>query len=67
MTYLNADMLDEEYIKLSKICGDDSDMVRHLQKALYGHPKAGKLWNNDFVGFTCEGFTATSQDRCLFF
>ena len=66
--YLNADMPDEVYIKLPKICGDDPDMVRHLQKALYDHPKAGKLWNNGFVGFTHdEGFTATLQDRCLFF
>ena len=66
--YLNADMPDEVYIKLPKICGDDPNMVRRLFKALYGHPKAGKLWNTDFVGFTGdEGFVATSRDRCLFF
>ena len=66
--YLNTDMQDEVYIKLPKICGDDPNLVRRLQNALYGHPKAGQLWNRDFVGFTCdEGFAATSRDRCLFF
>ena len=66
--YLNADMPAEVYIKLPRICGDDATMVRRLQKALYGHPKAGQLWNKEFVGFSRdEGFTATSRDRCLFF
>ena len=66
--YLNADMPDEVYIKLPKICGDDPSMVRRLYKALYGHLKARQLWNRDFVGFTSdEGFNATSRDECLFF
>ena len=30
--YLNADMPDEVYIKLPKICGDDPNMVRRLCK-----------------------------------
>ena len=38
--YLNTEMPDEVYIKLLSICGDDADMVRHLLRALYGHPKA---------------------------
>ena len=69
--YLNADMPDEvykNYLNSAHVHGDDPNMVRRLQKALYGHPKAGKLWNTVFVGFTRdEGFTATSRDRCLFF
>ena len=66
--YLNATMPDEVYIKLPKICGDDPSMVRRLYKALYGHLKARRLWNRDFVGFTSdEGFNATSRDKCLFF
>ena len=56
------------HVRLPSICGDDPTLVRRLQKALYGHPKAGKLWNTAFVGFTGdEGFSPTSRDRCLFF
>ena len=61
MAYLNANMPDEVFVKLPTL-------VRRLQKALYGHPSAGKLWNTDFVVFTSdEGFSPTSRDRCLFF
>ena len=67
-SYLNASMSAEVHIKLPKICGDDPSMVRRLYKALYGHLKARRLWNRDFVGFTSdEGFNATSRDECLFF
>ena len=48
-TYLNADMDEPVYIKLPKICGDEEGFVCALWKALYGHPKAGQLWNNTFV------------------
>ena len=66
--YLNADMDKEVYIKLPKICGDDSNQVRALLKALYGHPKAGQLWNNKFVTFMKEeGFTQSVRDKCFFY
>ena len=65
--YLNADMDEPVYIKLPKICGDEEGFVRVLWKALYGHPKAGQLWNNTFVNTMTElGFTQSSQDRCFF-
>ena len=50
-------MLDEVYVKLPSICGDDPDMVRYLLHALYGHPRAGQLWNDNFIQFmlgACE-------------
>ena len=47
--YLNADMDEQVYIKLPEICGDKAGFVREIWKALYGHPKAGQLWNNSFV------------------
>ena len=66
--YLNADMDEEVYIKLPKICGDDSNQVRPLLKALYGHPKAGQLWNNKFVTFMNEeGFIQSVRDKCFFY
>ena len=66
--YLNAAMDEEVFIKLPKICGDNSTQVRQLFKALYGHPKAGQLWNNKFVGFMKdEGFIQSMQDKCFFY
>ena len=66
--YLNAAMPDEVYVKLPSICGDDPTLVRRLLRALYGHPKAGNLWNFDFVNFMLgEGFLQCSRDKCLFF
>ena len=65
--YLNAQMPDEVYIKLPKICGDEDNLVRRLWKALYGHPKAGNLWNSDFVKFMLEGFKQCARDKCLFY
>ena len=68
--YLNAAMaMDEEvFIKLPKICRDNSTQVRQLFKALYGHPKAGQLWNNKFVGFMKdEGFVQSVRDKCFFY
>ena len=66
--YLNANMPDEVYIKLPKICGDAVDLVCRLWKALYGHPKAGNLWNTDFVEFMLqEGFKQCTRDKCLFY
>ena len=42
--------------------------VRQLLKALYGHPKAGQLWNNKFVGFMKnEGFIQSVRDKCFFY
>ena len=65
--YLNTEMPDEVYIKLPSICGDDADMVRHILRALYGHPKAGQLWNVDFVQFmVSEGLVQCPRDKCLF-
>ena len=65
--YLNAAMDEEVFIKLLKICSDDSSQVRQLLKALYGHPKAGQLWNNKIVGFMKnEGFIQSVQDKCFF-
>ena len=44
--------MDEEvYIKLPKISVDDLVKVRRFFRALYGHPKAGQLWNSKFVRF----------------
>ena len=68
LTFKNADMDEEVYIKLPKICGDDSNQVRPLLKALYGHPKAGQLWNNKFVTFMKEeGFIQSVRDLCVYF
>ena len=60
--------MDEEvFSKLPKICGDNSSQVRQLLKALYGHPKAGQLWNNKFVGFMKnEGFIQSICTRQVF-
>ena len=61
-------MPDEVYVRLPSICGDQPGYVRRLYKALYGHPKAGNLWNCDFVTFArIEGFQPTARDKCLFF
>ena len=66
--YLNSAMPDEVYVRLPSICGDQPGYVRRLYKALYGHPKAGNLWNCDFVTFArIEGFQPTARDKCLFF
>ena len=66
--YLNAEMDEEVYIKLLSICGDDEALVRQLWKALYGHPKAGQLWNKVRVKFlTQRVFTQSVQDKCFFF
>ena len=66
--YLNAAMPDEVYIRLPSICGGDPALVRRLLRALYGHPKAGNLWNCDFVTFMLgEGFLQCTRDKCLFF
>ena len=36
---------------------DDLVKVQRLLRALYGHPKAGQLWNDQFVNFMKnEGF-----------
>ena len=55
MAYLNADMHNEVYVRLPAVCNDPPCKVRRLLKALYGHPKAGQLWNtklvHDWVGF----------------
>ena len=51
--YLNAHIsIDKEvYVRLPEICGDDGALVRQLYKAMYGHPKAGKLWNRVVIKF----------------
>jgi hypothetical protein len=64
---ITANMPDEVYIKLPEICGDAMDLVQRLWKALYGHPKAGNLWNSDFVEFMLqEGFKQCTRDKCFF-
>ena len=66
--YLNAEMPDVIYICLSNICGDETDWVRQLYRALYGHPKAGQLWNKLFVEFaSSEGYLQSVRDSCLFY
>ena len=66
--YLNADMDEQVYIKLPKICGDEEGFVGELWKALYGRPKAGQLWNNTFVNtMTKMGFKQSSQKRCFLY
>ena len=66
--YLNAPMTDEVYIKLPIICGDPTHSVRRLLKAIYGHPKAGQLWNDKFVSFMISmGFLQCSRDPCFFY
>ena len=66
--YLNAPMTDEVYIKLPIICGDPTQSVRRLLKAIYGHPKAGQLWNDKFVSFMISmGFLQCSRDPCFFY
>jgi len=66
--YLNADMTDEVFVKLPTSCGDEPGMVRQLLKALYGHPKAGQLWNQKFVQFmTTRGFIQSERDKCFFY
>ena len=68
IAYLHAAMPDEVDIKLPAICGDDPNMVRQLLRTLYGHPKAGHLWNVDFVQFMWgEGFLQCSQEKCLLY
>ena len=51
---LNADKDGEVFTKLPKICGDDTNMVPRLLKALYGHPKAGQLWKRKFMSFMLQ-------------
>ena len=64
--YLNAQMDDEVYIKLPKVCGDYNNYVWRLFKALYGHPKAGQLWNMKFVAFMiAEHFKQSVRDKCF--
>ena len=66
--YLNAPMTDEVYIKLPAICGDPSQSVRRLLKAIYGHPKAGQLWNDKFVSFMISaGFLQCSRNPYFFY
>ena len=48
---IHAAMPDEVYVRLPSICGDDPRLVRKLFRALYGHSKAGQLWNVHFVQF----------------
>ena len=56
------------HVRLPNICGEDRLLVRQLFKALYGHPKAGQLWNKVFVKFLIgKGFQQSSKDKCLFF
>ena len=65
--YLNAAMNEEVYVKLPRVCGDDPTLVRRLFKALYGHPRAGQLWNKKFVDFMLSlGFIQSLRDKCLF-
>ena len=43
------------------------NLVRQLLRALYGHPRAGQLWNVDLIQFMLgEGFIQCSRDECLF-
>ena len=65
--YLNATMNEEVYVKLPRVCEDDPTLVRQLCKALYGHPRAGQLWNKKFVDFMLAlGFVQSLRDKCLF-
>ena len=48
--YLNADMDEEVYIKLPKICGDDSNQVRPLLKALWS-PESGTTMEQQVCNF----------------
>ena len=68
IAYWNATMDEEVYIKLPKISVDDLVKVRRFFRALYGHPKAGQLWNNKFVSFmNNKGFIQSVRDKCFFY
>jgi hypothetical protein len=65
--YINADMDEEEYVKMPHGFYEEKGTVRKLLKALYGHPKSGKLWFNNLVAFLGKiGLHQSERDRCLF-
>ena len=66
--YLNTEMKDEVYVRLPKVCNENPRKVRRLLKALYGHPKTGQLWNDQFVQFMLSlHFSQCSRDPCFFY
>lgn len=66
--YINAQMDEEVYIKTPKGFFEENGMVRRLLKALYGHPKSGKLWYEKLAGFLATiGLIQSGREPCLFF
>jgi Reverse transcriptase (RNA-dependent DNA polymerase) len=65
--FLNAPVAREVYVRLPSGFTNDGDMVRRLNKALYGLDDAPKLWNQEFVQFMSSiGFVPSLADPCLF-
>jgi hypothetical protein len=57
----------KKYVKMPHGFYDEKGMVRKLLKALYGHPKSGRLWFNELVGFLQSvGLGQSQRDRCFF-
>jgi hypothetical protein len=66
--YINADMDDEVYVRLPKGFFQEGNKVRKLLKALYGHPRAGRLWYGKLESFLKGiGMVQSQREPCLFY
>jgi hypothetical protein len=65
--YINAEMDQEVYIKMPKGFSEEKGLVRRLLKALYGHPKSGRLWYQKIAQFLATfGLQQSQREPCLF-
>jgi len=71
MAYLNAD-LDEACFMRAPVCMREfseqgEELYWSCEKAIYGHPKSGRAWNQHLVkALTNYGFHQFRSDQCVF-
>jgi hypothetical protein len=66
--YINARMDQEVYVKMPKGFYDEKGFVRKLNRALYGHPRSGKLWYEQLANFLGTfGLIQSQREPCMFF